>query len=71
MIIFERLQLVAEIIATGYLLDDIYFKKHYTFIAIELENNVTIFSIIEEAKYTVLDFLIGTFKVLWFCFVLI
>lgn len=47
MITFERFQLFAEIIATGYLLDYLYFKKHYTFIAIELENNATIFSIIK------------------------
>ena len=30
--------------------------------------NTTIFSIIEEAKETILDFLQGTVKVLWMCF---
>ena len=36
-----------------------------------LENNVTIFFIIQEVKKTVLDFSKGAVKVLWFYFVLI
>ena len=36
-----------------------------------LENQSTIFFIIEEAKETVLYFLQGTVKVFWFCFALI
>ena len=35
-----------------------------------LENNATIFFIIQEAKETVLDFSKGTVKVFWFYFVL-
>ena len=36
-----------------------------------LENQSTIFFIIEEAKEAVLYFLQGTVKVFWFCFALI
>ena len=36
-----------------------------------IENNATMFFIIEEAKETVLDFSKATIKVLWFYFILI